>query len=359
MVFFMRHKNEALKAFKVFVTTVENKWERRVKVLRSDNGLEYTNNEFLSYLESKGIEHEPTAPYTPEQNGRAERDNQTINDSARAMLIAKNLDERLWAEAVRTAVYLLNRTPTKQCPGSTPYEKWSGKTVSISHIRTFGSIGYVHVPKVKRTKWTPKAQKMILIGYEGESSNYRMMESNNPKKVIVSANVKFHEETKCNVEMKEGWKLQFAEEESKENPVDIVVEQSIEEDSVTDTAVGQGVEENGIDETSDTTLRSNRYKLRNRKNLHPPDRFEANLIEFEEPSTYAEAMASSNAKEWKEAIDVELEALKKNKTWIVTTLPEGKRAITSKWVFKIKRNETGNIQRHFRQLFATKVYVLC
>jgi len=89
----MHHKNEALKTFKVFVTTVDNKWERRVKILRSDNSLEYINNEFLSYLESKGIEHEPTAPYTPEQNGRAERNNQAINDSARAMLIAKKLDE--------------------------------------------------------------------------------------------------------------------------------------------------------------------------------------------------------------------------------------------------------------------------
>jgi len=86
--------------------------------------------------------------------------------------------------------------------------------------------------------------------------------------------------------------------------------------------------------------------------MHPPDRFEANLIEFEEQSTYAEAMANSNAKEWKEAIDIELEALKKNKTWIFTTLPEGKRAITSKWVFKIKRNETGNIERFKARLVA-------
>lgn len=104
MVFFMRHKNEALEAFKKFITTVENKWERCVKILQSNNGLEYTNNEFQSYLKLKGIEHEPTAPCTPEQNGRAERDNQTINDSTQAMLIAKNLDEQLWAKAVRTAV---------------------------------------------------------------------------------------------------------------------------------------------------------------------------------------------------------------------------------------------------------------
>jgi len=95
---------------------------------------------------------------------------------------------------------------------------------------------------------------------------------------------------------------------------------------------------------SDTIL-SNQYKLRNRRNLHPPDRFEANLIEFEELSTYTETMASSNTKEWKEAIDIELETLKKNKIWIVTTLPEGKRTITYKWVFKSKCSETDNIER--------------
>jgi len=64
-----------------------------VKVLQSDIGLEYINNEFLSYLESKSIEHE-LAPYTSKRNGRAERD-QTINNNARAMLVAKKFDERL------------------------------------------------------------------------------------------------------------------------------------------------------------------------------------------------------------------------------------------------------------------------
>lgn len=194
------------------------------------------------------------------------------------------------------------------------------------------------MPKIKRTKWAPKAQKMILIGYEGESSNYRLMELNNPKKVIISANVKFHEEIKCEVETKDDWKLQFAEEESKEKPTDTVIEQSAEEDS--------------IDEHSDEIQTSNRYELRNRNCLRPPNRFEANLVEFEEPLTYEEAMTSDNAREWKEAIDAELRALKKNKTWIVTTLPEGKKAITSKWVFKIKRNETGNIERFKARLVA-------
>lgn len=55
---------------------------------------------------ASGIEHQKTAPYTPEQNGRCERDNRTIVEMARSMLYAKNLDEELWAEAVLCAVYL-------------------------------------------------------------------------------------------------------------------------------------------------------------------------------------------------------------------------------------------------------------
>jgi len=102
----------------------------------------------------------------------------------------------------------------------------------------------------------------------------------------------------------------------------------------------------------DIVSSNNRYQLRNRKDLRKPDRFEIKLVEFEEPLTYAEAMTSSNAKDWKEAIDTELQALEKAKTWIVSTLPKGKRAISSKWIFKIKRDETGNIKRFKARLVA-------
>lgn len=152
---------------------------------------------------------------------------------------------------------------------------------------------------------------MILIGYEGESTNYGLMEPNNPKKVIVSANVKFHQETKCEIELEETSKLQIIQEENEEESVDTEVEQDVV------------VEEN-------TAVNGRRYELRNREVLRQPDRFEANLIEFEEPSTYADAMASSTAKEWREAIDAELQALEKNKTWITSTLPKKRKALSSK-----------------------------
>lgn len=190
---FLRHKSDVLSEFIKFKAWVENKWERCIKVLRSNNGLEYVNKEFSDYLMTCGIEHEKTAPYTPKQNGRCERDNRTIIEMTRSMLYAKNLDEKLWAEAVLCAVYLLNRMPTTQAVGSTPFEEWTGKKLKLDHIRTFGSTAFEHVPDIKRTKWKPKAIKKIMVGYDEDSSNYRLFDPIT-KKMTISANAIFHED---------------------------------------------------------------------------------------------------------------------------------------------------------------------
>ncbi|KMQ86627.1 lectin receptor kinase [Lasius niger] len=88
------------------------------------------------------------------------------------MLIAKNLPGFLWAEAVKTAAYVLNRTIAKQLDGMTAYKKWFKHKPMIKHMRVFGSDAYKNVPKEKRKKMDPKSEKMILVGYEGESTNY-------------------------------------------------------------------------------------------------------------------------------------------------------------------------------------------
>jgi len=135
---------------------------------------------------------ETTAPYTPEQNGRSERDNRTIVESARSMLHAKQLPTRLWAEAMNTAVYILNRTPTLCTKGGTPYEIWMRKKPSLAHLRIFGSEVFVHVPKEQRSKWDKKSKKMIFVGYQQDSSNYRLYDPQTAK-IIVSRDVKFND----------------------------------------------------------------------------------------------------------------------------------------------------------------------
>jgi len=112
VVYFMKHKNDTLECFKEFHRTIKTKYNRSIQILHTDNGTEYVNSEFKEYLSKHDITAERTAPYSPQQNSRAERDMRTIVESARAMLYNADLPMELWAEAVNTAVYILNRTPT-------------------------------------------------------------------------------------------------------------------------------------------------------------------------------------------------------------------------------------------------------
>ena len=111
-VYFMRHKSEVSSIFKRFKAMVENQSDEKIKILRSDRGTEYNSNEFETFCAVAGIEQQTTVRYTPQQNGVSERKNRTVMEMARCMLAEKNLPKSFWAEAVNTAVYLLNRLPT-------------------------------------------------------------------------------------------------------------------------------------------------------------------------------------------------------------------------------------------------------
>ena len=105
----------------------ENITGNHVKTLRSDNGGEYTSKLFDAYLKEKGIIHQTTLPNNPAQNGAAERTNRTIMETARTMVCHANVPQKFWAEAVNTAVYLRNRSPTVSLKQVTPYEHWTGE----------------------------------------------------------------------------------------------------------------------------------------------------------------------------------------------------------------------------------------
>src|SRR5688572_12212394 len=94
----------------------------RPSYMRFDNGRELINEKLINFAREEGITIEPTAPYSPSQNGVAERFNRTLMELARAMLFEKGLPEFLWDEAVAHAAYLRNRAPTRALKGKTPYE---------------------------------------------------------------------------------------------------------------------------------------------------------------------------------------------------------------------------------------------
>ena len=99
-------KSETTSAVREVIRLLENQTGSRVRAIRTDNGSEYVNAELAQYLRSKGIVHQTTVPYNPEQNGAAERLNRTLMERARAMINDAGLPKELWAEAVNTANYI-------------------------------------------------------------------------------------------------------------------------------------------------------------------------------------------------------------------------------------------------------------
>ena len=259
-----------------------------------------------------------TAPYTPEQNGVAERKNRTVVEMARSLLKGKHLPNQFWAEAVATAVYLLNISPTKAVMNRTPFEAWYGMKPSVRHLRIFGCIAYALVNSQNHHKLDEKSEKCILIGYSLQSKAYRLY---NPVsgKVIINRNVMFDERASWNWETNKG-----------ETQMQIPAELDTPQNQVTDPAP-----------TNSSSTSPNSSSNSDSSDETPPRNFRS-LTEIynstfalfiSDPTTFEEAVKKE---EWRKAMKEEIKSIEKNETWELMDLPKEKKAIGLKWMFKTK-----------------------
>ena len=133
--YIIKRKSEVFEKFKEWKAMAEKSCKASVKTLRTDNGGEYISSEFEQFLKTNGIRHEYTVPKTPEQNGVAERLNRTLIEKVRCMLSDSGLPQVFWAEALATATYLNNRSPTRPIGGVTPFEAWFGLVPTVGHLK--------------------------------------------------------------------------------------------------------------------------------------------------------------------------------------------------------------------------------
>ncbi|GFW62946.1 copia protein [Trichonephila clavipes] len=147
-------------------------------------------NSVVHQNQERGIKHEKTNIYTPQQNGASERLNRTVIDGARTVLSESGLDKSFWPEAVLYFVHVWNRL----CHSGqtlTPIELYIGIKPSIRHLRPFGSTLYVGTPRPLRGKLDPKAKKGILVGFALGTRGYRKPQQSNGGAVLASPNLKF------------------------------------------------------------------------------------------------------------------------------------------------------------------------
>ncbi|RVW33033.1 Retrovirus-related Pol polyprotein from transposon TNT 1-94 [Vitis vinifera] len=224
---------------------------------------EWKTMDFDEFCRKEGIVRHRTVRHTPQQNGVAEWMNQTLVQRARCMRIDAGLSKKFWAEAVNTAAYLVNRSPSTAIDFKTPQEVWSGKPSNYSGLKIFGCPAYAHVSD---GKLEPRAMKCIFLGYATGVKGYRLWctEDRTPK-FIISRDVTFDESAMF------GQRKEFGD---------------LAGTSKTDLGANQKVEfevdapmENGVDDTSEE-----------QPVIDQNDSQMAEEIGREEPRSYKEAM---------------------------------------------------------------------
>lgn len=192
-LYLMKTKDEVITHLDTFVRLAERQTGRKLQKIRSDRGGEYCSEAMKKYCQARGIVHELTAPYSPAQNGVAERKQRTLVESARCMLHAAKLPLSFWGEALKTATHLGNLHPTSALnKDNTPYKMWEGKNPDLSHLRVFGCQAYGLIPDQQRTKMEAKAKHYVFVGYADHSKAYRLYDPET-NRIIERRDVAFNE----------------------------------------------------------------------------------------------------------------------------------------------------------------------
>jgi Reverse transcriptase (RNA-dependent DNA polymerase) len=323
----MKKKSDTVDEVMKYVIELKTKG-MAVEAVRCDGGGEFVNERLSKWLGWNGIKMEKSSPYTPEQNGMAEKSVDMVCTKARTMMLAAGLPEKMWAEAVVTAAYIINRIPTKTTNGKTPFELFNGYAPTIMHMRVFGCAAYTHVPKAKQGgKMAARSRKLYLVGYDS-TNVYRVWDPDTGN-VMCRRDVVFNEEDLFN----------------KKKEKDVVLSESEGSDG------GVPVEDNGLADMAQKAM-----------DLMGPDILPSNgpVVSVVKkvlrkkakkgknpawPITYKDAEKSPQASKWKEAMDVQIKALKDNNTWQEIpkkSVPKEAQVLSGRWVYSEKEeNEEG------------------
>ena len=197
-VFLMKEKSEVGHIFQTFNLMVQNQFNSKIQVLKSDNAKEYFTSSLSTYLQNHGIIHISSCVDTPQQNGVAERKNRHLLEVARCLMFSSNVPNYFWGEAILTATYLINRMPSRVLTFQSPRQlflKQFPHTRAASSdlpLKVFGCTAFVHVYPQNRSKFAPRANKCIFLGYSPTQKGYKCYSPTN-KRFYTTMDVSFFE----------------------------------------------------------------------------------------------------------------------------------------------------------------------
>jgi len=386
---FLKSKSDVQGVIKNYIAWIETQLERRPKAIRPDNAKEYMA--MKSWLDEKGIELQPSAPYSPQQNGAAERMNRTLVELATAMLIEKNLPKFLWTLAIQHAAYIRNRSPTAVLTEMTPEEAWTGHKPDVTHLREFGVDVWIMM-EGERAKMDAKAVKRIFVGFDDGQKAIRYY-SPGSHFVATSRNFYFMKAVLADnqgnvslptpgvqgtpIEGENNMKSIESSPEIPDSPHSVVPDSphspNIEiQPDVTDSTdrtphigIQTRLQRNVIQRRDYQELNGGRPRLRAQMTVTESegvDRDSSRLLQDtvmiarlgndDTPSNLKEAKSSGEWPKWEQAINEELNMLNEMRTWELAEKPSDRKLIGNRWVFVKKCDTQGNVVRYKARLVA-------
>jgi len=191
-----------LHVFKSFKVEIELQLGKKIKVIKSERGDEYYRRydglgeqrpgPFALFLKECEIVPQYTMPDKPSMNSVAKRRNQTLKDMVRSMISHSTLPESLWGEALKTAVYILNRVPSKAV-NKTSYELWTNKRLNLKHLHIWGCPAEARPYKSHVRKLDLRTISRYFVGYEERSRGYKFYDPTS-KSIFETGNAIFLED---------------------------------------------------------------------------------------------------------------------------------------------------------------------
>jgi uncharacterized membrane protein YgcG len=381
-VYVLKDRSQLFAIFQSFYAEISTQFNAKLLAFRTDNAREYTESSFQEFLTSRGIIHQTSCVRTPQQNGIAERKNGPILAIARALMLQMHVPKLFWADAVLTATYLLNRMPSRVLKGKSPFEiLFADKSPFSVPLKVFGCVSFVHNLNPSRDKLDPRAHKCIFLGYSRTQKGYRCY---NPslQKYFVSADVTFFEDVPYY--SPQGGQLQESILSSPVIPTPIpfapqappisqvyvrrrhhgvpLVPPIVESPPLLPSSASTSTDLPLPQSTSDLDLPIALRKSKRTCTEHPISNyvsfdhlsssfkaFSLSVSSIVVPKSYREALSHPG---WRKAMVEEMHALDLNHTWDLVHKPAGTSIVGCRWVFTVKQNPDGTVDRLKARLVA-------
>ncbi|KAG8472686.1 hypothetical protein CXB51_034612 [Gossypium anomalum] len=404
--YLLKDKSETASVFVQFYNMVLTQFGSKIQLFKSDNGSEFFARSLGDFFKEKGIVQISSCVGTPQQNGIAEGKNRHLLEVTRSLLFTTNVPKYLWGKALLTATYLINRMPSKVLKFQTPQSIFLQhfphfKPISsILPLKIFGCTVFIQNIAPNKSKLDPKSLKCVLVGYSSLKKGYKCYHPPS-KRFFTTMDITFYEQdsyfTQAEIQG-ETWSDFQPQQVSPPNlhsqpselpscsplPADLspvnapidsplrvytrkrrhIPETVLQSDSYRELDLGPAAE---MEEEISKSTTLDDFPIAIRKGVrqctkHPIEKFTgynslmpsfqaftATLDKEQVPTSIAEALKDPK---WRRAVEEEICALEKNATWTITDLPQGKKAVGCKWIFAVKYNSNGSIQRYKARLVA-------